>query len=62
VTRDIKEAILRAGFSWRPYVLRSYCDINMIIAESKGKISYPYLKDIKANISLNPGNRRKPRR
>jgi hypothetical protein len=24
VTRDIREAILRAGFSWRPYVLRAY--------------------------------------
>ena len=62
VTRDVKEAILRAVFSWRPYVLRAYCDTNMIIAESKGKIRYPYLKGIKANISLNLRNRRKPRR
>ncbi|MEM3583889.1 MAG: site-specific integrase [Nitrososphaerales archaeon] len=43
VTRDIKEAILKAGFDWRPYVLRAYFDTNMIIAESRGKISHPYL-------------------
>ena len=62
VTRDVKEAILRAGFSWRPYVLRAYCDTNMIIAESKGKISHPYLQfimghkgDIEARYSTNKG-------
>ncbi|MEM3765492.1 MAG: site-specific integrase [Candidatus Bathyarchaeia archaeon] len=62
VTRDIREAILRAGFSWRPYVLRAYCDTNMIIAESKGKISHPYLQfimghkgDIEARYSTNKG-------
>jgi hypothetical protein len=36
VTRDIKEAITKAGFDWRPYVLRAYCDMGMIVAESKG--------------------------
>ena len=62
VTRDIKEAIKRAGFSWRPYVLRAYFDTNMIIAESKGKISHPYLQfmmghkgDIEARYSTNKG-------
>ncbi|MBS7611500.1 site-specific integrase [Candidatus Bathyarchaeota archaeon] len=62
VTRDIKEAIRRAGFNWRPYVLRAYCDTNMIIAESKGKISHPYLQfimghkgDIEARYSTNKG-------
>jgi len=62
VTRDIREAILRAGFKWRPYVLRAYCDTNMIIAESKGKISHPYLQfimghkgDIEARYSTNKG-------
>jgi len=62
VTRDIREGILRAGFSWRPYVLRAYCDTNMIIAESKGKISHPYLQflmghkgDIEARYSTNKG-------
>ena len=62
VTRDIREAILRAGFKWRPYVLRAYCDTNMIMAESKGKISHPYLQfimghkgDIEARYSTNKG-------
>ncbi|MGQ9468413.1 MAG: site-specific integrase [Nitrososphaerales archaeon] len=62
VTRDIKEAILRAGFRWRPYVLRAYFDTNMIIAESRGKISHPYLQflmghkgDIEARYSTNKG-------
>jgi site-specific recombinase XerC len=62
VTRDIKEAISKAGFSWRPYVLRAYFDTNMIIAESKGKISHPYLQfmmghkgDIEARYSTNKG-------
>ncbi|MEM3714383.1 MAG: hypothetical protein QXF82_05485 [Nitrososphaeria archaeon] len=62
VTRIIREAILRAGFNWRPYVLRAYRDKNMLIAESKGKISHPYLQfimghkgDIEARYSTNKG-------
>jgi site-specific recombinase XerC len=62
VTRDIKQAILRAGFSWRPYVLRAYFSTNMIMAESKGLISHPYLQflmghrgDIEARYSTNKG-------
>ncbi|MDW8003983.1 MAG: hypothetical protein RMI04_04160 [Thermofilaceae archaeon] len=53
---------MRAGFCWRSYVLRAYCDTNMIIAESKGKISHPYLQfimghkgDIEARYSTNKG-------
>ena len=62
VTRDIKEAIVKAGFNWRPYVLRAYFDTNMIIAESRGKISHPYLQfmmghkgDMEARYSTNKG-------
>ena len=62
VTRDIKEAIIKAGFTWRPYVLRAYCDTNMIVSESKGHISHPYLQflmghkgDIEARYSTNKG-------
>ena len=62
VTRDIKEAIVKAGFSWRPYVLRAYCDTGMIVAESKGLVSHPYLQflmghkgDIEARYSTNKG-------
>jgi len=62
VTRDIKEAIVKAGFHWRPYVLRAYFDTNMIIAESKGTMSHPYLQflmghkgDMEARYSTNKG-------
>ena len=62
VTRDIKEAIKRAGFSLRPYVLRAYFGTNMITAESRGRISHPYLQfmmghkgDIEARYSTNKG-------
>ena len=62
VTRDIKEAIVKAGFTWRPYVLRAYCDTGMIVAESKGLVSHPYLQflmghkgDIEARYSTNKG-------
>jgi len=62
VTRDVKEAIVKAGFDWRPYVLRAYFDTNMIIAESKGRISHPYLQfmmghkgDMEARYSTNKG-------
>ena len=62
VTRDIKEAIVKSGFTWRPYVLRAYCDTGMIIAESKGLLSHPYLQflmghkgDIEARYSTNKG-------
>jgi hypothetical protein len=44
VTRDIKEAIINAGYTWRPHVLRAYFDTNMIIAESKGSITHPYVQ------------------
>jgi integrase len=62
VTRDIKEAMVKAGFAWRPYVLRAYCDTGMIVSESKGLISHPYLQflmghkgDIEARYSTNKG-------
>ena len=62
ITRDIKEAIVKTGFSWRPYVLRAYCDTGMIVAESKGLVSHPYLQflmghkgDIEARYSTNKG-------
>jgi hypothetical protein len=60
VTRDIKEAIIKAGYAWRPYVLRAYFDTNMIIAESKGSITPPYVQffmghkgDMEARYSTN---------
>jgi len=38
----IRGAIRRAGFSWRPYVLRSYFDTQLMLAESKGLVLRDY--------------------
>lgn len=38
----IREAIRRAGFSWRPYVLRAYFDTQLMLAESKGMVLRDY--------------------
>ena len=62
VTRDIREAIQRAGLKMRPYVLRAYFATDMDIAESKGLISHPWRQfmmghkgDIEARYSTNKG-------
>jgi len=38
----IREAIRRAGFGWRPYVLRAYFDTQLMLAESKGLVLRDY--------------------
>ncbi|MHA1632247.1 MAG: site-specific integrase [Candidatus Freyarchaeota archaeon] len=38
----IREAIRKAGFSWRPYVLRAYFDTQLMLAESKGLVIRDY--------------------
>lgn len=38
----IRGSIRRAGFAWRPYVLRAYFDTQMLLAESRGKIPHDY--------------------
>jgi integrase len=38
----IRNAIRKAGFSWRPYVLRSYFDTMLMLAESKGYVIRDY--------------------
>lgn len=38
----IRAAIRKAGFKWRPYVLRAYFDTQLLIAEGKGKITPAY--------------------
>ena len=60
VARDIKKAIVNAGFNWRPYVLRAYFSTALDIAESKGLISHPWRQfimghkgDIEARYSTN---------
>lgn len=58
----IRDCMRRAGVYKRPYVLRAYAETQLIIAESKGKISHPYLQfiaghkgDIEARYSTNKG-------
>ena len=60
ITRDIREAIQRAGLKMRPYVLRAYFSTALDIAESKGLISHPWRQfimghkgDIEARYSTN---------
>jgi hypothetical protein len=38
----IRSAIRKAGFEWRPYVLRSYFDTQLMLAESKGLVLRDY--------------------
>lgn len=40
----IRKAIRKAGFPWRPYVLRSYFDTQLMLAESKGFVLRDYRK------------------
>ncbi len=42
VSREIKRAITKAGFKWRPYVLRAYFATNLDLAENKGDISHSW--------------------
>lgn len=42
VSFAIREAIRSAGFQWRPYVLRSYFDTQLMLAESKGRVLRDY--------------------
>lgn len=39
---QVRKAIRTAGFPWRPYVLRSYFDTQLMLAESKGAILRDY--------------------
>lgn len=41
---NIRGAIRGAGFPWRPYVLRSYFDTQLMLAESKGLVLRDYRK------------------
>jgi hypothetical protein len=59
----MRKAMRTAGFKWRPYVLRSYFDTEVMLAESKGKILRDYRQffmghrgDIEHRYTLNKGN------
>ena len=56
----IRGAIRKAGFSWRPYVLRAYFDTQLMLAESKGLVIRDYRQfwmghkgDIEARYTTN---------
>lgn len=62
ITHFIRKYMRAAGVYKRPYVLRAYAETQLIIAESKGKISHPYLQfiaghkgDIESRYSTNKG-------
>jgi len=62
ISDDIRKCMRAAGVRKRPYVLRAYAETQLIIAESRGKISHPYLQfiaghkgDIEARYSTNKG-------
>ena len=38
----VRRCIRKAGFRWRPYVLRAYFDTQLLVAESKGKLAHDY--------------------
>ncbi len=42
VSDGMRVAIRRAGFFWRPYVLRAYFDTQLLLSESKGKVAHDY--------------------
>jgi len=42
VSDGIRLALRKAGFPWRPYVLRAYFDTQLLLAESKGKVAHDY--------------------
>lgn len=42
VSRFIKDAIVKSGFNWRPYILRRYFVTQLALAESKGLITHSW--------------------
>jgi hypothetical protein len=62
IAHFIRKYMRAAGVIKRPYVLRAYAETQLTIAESKGKISHPYLQfiaghkgDIEVRYSTNKG-------
>ncbi len=42
VSKVVRQALRKAGFAWRPYVLRTFFDTEMMLAESKGRMLRDY--------------------
>ena len=61
VTKEIRDA-MRPKYDWRPYVLRSYFDTQLLVAENNGKMTHAYRQffmghkgDIEAVYTTNKG-------
>lgn len=61
VTKEIRDA-MRPRYKWRPYVLRSYFDTQLLVAENNGKMTHAYRQffmghkgDIEAVYTTNKG-------
>ena len=61
LTKEIRDA-MRPRFDWRPYVLRSYFDTQLLVAENNGKIAHAYRQffmghkgDMEARYTTNKG-------
>ncbi len=62
VSDVVRKAMRAAGFRWRPYVLRAYFDSQLLLAESRGKMTHAYRQffmghsgDIEARYTVNKG-------
>ena len=60
ITREIRKAMRKLGYQWRPYVLRSYFSMALDICENKGIVSHNWREywmghtgDISARYSTN---------
>jgi integrase len=61
ITKEIRDA-MRPKYDWRPYVLRSYFDTQLLVAENNGKMTHAYRQffmghkgDIEAVYTTNKG-------
>jgi hypothetical protein len=61
ITKEIRDA-MRPRYDWRPYVLRSYFDTQLLVAENNGKMTHAYRQffmghkgDIEAVYTTNKG-------
>jgi len=56
VSDELRNIIRKAGYSWRPYVLRAYFDTQLLIAESNGTIAEAF----RSFFGAAPSTRRTP--
>ncbi len=53
ISDGIRNAIRSAGYRWRPYILRSFFDSQMLIAESKGRMTLAYREFMMGHVGSN---------